>query len=257
MKLPELSTTEFGLVGHPLGHSRSKELFASWHRSYENFDLPGLTPEALYRLVLLNPCLKGFNVTIPYKEKIIPLLDRLDATAEKIGAVNTVKIRRAADGRVLALEGFNTDYAGFMSCVVRMLGHDYSPLQALILGTGGASKSVAAVLDTLGIGYSFVSRSQQGDNIVRYDDLTEAMVADSLLIVNATPLGTYPDVDTCPPIPYGAVTPRHKCIDLVYNPLVTEFMKRCAARGAEVVNGLDMLECQAKASLEIWNNKDI
>ena len=124
MKLPELSTTEFGLVGHPLGHSRSKELFASWHRSYENFDLPGLTPEALYRLVLLNPCLKGFNVTIPYKEKIIPLLDKLDAVATKIGAVNTVRIRRAADGRVLALEGFNTDYAGFMSCVVGILGQD-------------------------------------------------------------------------------------------------------------------------------------
>ena len=175
----------------------------------------------------------------------------------KKSAVNTVKIRRAADGRVLALEGFNTDYAGFMSCAVGMLGQDYSAIQALILGTGGASKAVAAVLDTLGIGYRFVSRSRQGDNIVRYDDMTEAMLADSLLIVNATPLGTYPDVETCPPIPYGAVTPRHKCIDLVYNPPVTEFMKRCAARGAEVVNGLEMLECQAKASLEIWNNKDI
>lgn len=255
MKLPELSTVEYGLVGHPLGHSRSKELFTGWHKTYENFDLAELTPSTLYTLVLLNPKLKGFNVTAPYKETVMQFLDSLDATAEKVGAVNTVRIKRADDGRVLALDGFNTDYIGFYNSAKPMIDALGSSAKALILGTGGAAKAVAAVLADMGVEFKFVSRSRNDDRTISYDRLTDAIVAGHLFIVNTTPLGTYPDVETCPPIPYHAVGVKHKCFDLVYNPAETEFMKRCKDRGAEVKNGMEMLEGQALASLNIWNNK--
>lgn len=255
MKLPELSTTEYGLIGHPLGHSRSRELFASWGKSYENFDLPELTPAALYNLVLLNPHLRGFNVTAPYKEAILPYLDRLDPEAARIGAANTVKINRAADGRVLSLEGYNTDCSGFRMALEDMLGQDYAPVQALILGTGGAAKAVAAALESIAINYKFVSRSHSDARTITYASLTPGTIEACRIIINATPLGTYPSADACPDIDYSAVSPGHKCFDLVYNPPVTRFMSECAAHGADVKNGLEMLENQARLALEIWNNE--
>ncbi len=256
MKLPELSTTEYGLLGHPLGHSHSKTLFNAKGISYENFDLPALDPAALYGLVLMNPKLKGFNVTKPYKQAIIPLLDKLDPTAAEIGAVNAVKIKRADDGRIIALEGYNTDYEGFKMSVSAFIdGTGIS--DALILGTGGASKAVAAALANLGINYRFVSRGKHAIDIIEYDKLTTEIMEQNRLIVNTTPLGMYPDTDSCPPIPYEAVTECHKCFDLVYNPAETEFMRRCAARGADVKNGSEMLVAQAKAAYRIWTDNNI
>lgn len=256
MKLPELSTTEYGLIGHPLGHSYSKKLFNARGISYENFDLAELTPASLYQLVLLNPLLKGFNVTIPYKQAIIPYLDNLNDVAGKAGAVNTVKIRRDADGRLLGLDGFNTDVEGFRNSVkpfIEALG----TCKALILGTGGASKAVAVALDSLGVEYKFVSRDKRGDNTLGYTDLTPRIMAEHRLIVNTTPLGTYPDTGSCAPIPYETVSRAHKCFDLVYNPAITEFMRRCSQQGAEVKNGEEMLLGQAEAAYNIWKNKDI
>ena len=255
MELPELSTTEFGLVGHPLGHSYSKQLFESWHRSYANFDLAELTPATLYNLILLNPRLKGFNVTAPYKESIKPFLDNIDPLATAVGAVNTVKIRRSDDGRLLGLDGYNTDYIGFKTSVGQFLDPSFVPMQALILGTGGAAKAVAAVLKDLGINFKYVSRTHTGSDTTTYGQLNDASMSAYGLIINATPLGTYPDTGSYPPIPYGGITANHKCLDLVYNPTVTEFMKRCAANGAAVKNGLEMLECQARESLKIWENQ--
>jgi len=256
MKLPELPTTEYGLIGHPLGHSYSKKLFNARGISYENFDLAELTPASLYQLILLNPRLKGFNVTIPYKQAIIPFLDKLNDIAEKAGAVNTVKIRRDTDGRLLGLDGFNTDVEGFKNSV-RPFTDALGTCKALILGTGGASKAVAVALDNLGIEYKFVSREKRGNNTLVYSDLTPLIVAEHLLIINATPLGTYPDTGSCAPIPYEGVSRAHKCFDLVYNPAITEFMRRCAQQGAEVKNGEEMLRGQAEAAYSIWKNKEI
>jgi len=256
MKLPKLSTTEYGLVGHPLGHSYSKKLFNARGISYDNFDLAELSPSTLYQLVLLNPMLKGFNVTIPYKQAIIPYLDNLNDVAEKAGAVNTVKIRRGDDGRLLGLDGFNTDVEGFRVSVkpfVDALGK----CKALILGTGGASKAVAVALESLGVEYKFVSRNKKGADTLTYDDLTPSVMSDHLLIVNTTPLGTYPNTDACAPIPYDSISASHKCFDLVYNPAVTEFMHRCSQRGAEVKNGEEMLLAQAEAAYNIWKNQNI
>lgn len=256
MKLPELSTTEYGLIGHPLGHSYSKKLFNSRGISYENFDLAELTPASVYQLVLLNPRLKGFNVTLPYKQAIIPFLDKLNDVAEKAGAVNTVKIRRDADGRLLGLDGYNTDVEGFRNSV-KPFADALGACKALILGTGGASKAVAVALESLGVDYKFVSRGKHGADTLAYGDLTREVMTEHLLIVNTTPLGTFPDTKSCAPIPYDLITPAHKCFDLVYNPAVTEFMRRCAEQGAEVKNGEEMLRGQAEAAYNIWTNKDI
>lgn len=259
MKLPELSRTDYGLIGYPLGHSFSKEFFTRLFdadgsgRSYDNFELPALTPEALYSLVLMNPRLRGFNVTAPYKEAIMAYLDKTDPVAAAVGAVNTVKVLRAADGRVLGLEGYNTDVAGFRASVEAFL--DGEPVGgALVLGTGGASKAVVEALRGLGIAALRVSRSKSGPGIVSYGDIDARLLADHRLVVNATPLGTAPHVDSCPPFPYELLSSEHYCHDLVYNPAQTAFMTKAAARGAKACNGLQMLHTQALASLEIWNS---
>lgn len=253
MKPPELSKTEYGLLGHPLGHSYSKKLFNAIGISYENFDLAELTPASLYQLLLLNPRLKGFNVTKPYKQAIIPFLDKLDDVALKAGAVNTVRICRAADGRLLSLDGYNTDVEGFRQSVEPFISA-LNPCKALILGTGGASKAVAVALDILGVDHKFVSREKRGTDTLGYKDLSRDIMEEHLLIINTTPLGTYPDTTDCAPIPYDYITAKHKCFDLVYNPSVTEFMRRCAIHDAEVKNGEEMLKIQADAAYHIWTN---
>ena len=190
--------------------------------------------------------LKGLNVTIPYKEEIIPYLDKLDKEAAKIGAVNTIKFLKG--GRLI---GYNTDHYGFAKALA-----DFFPIKqktALILGTGGASKAIKYVLEAMAFDYEVVSRKNSIDTI-GYDELNEEVIADHLLIINCTPLGTVPNIKECPKIPYQYITEDHVMFDLVYNPGETEFMKRGFIKGARVSNGRKMLEHQAKKSWRIWKS---
>ena len=254
----ELSSTDFGLIGHPLVHSYSKkfftELFADCGSdlSYDNFDLPALTPEALYSLVLLNPRLKGFNVTAPYKEAVMEYLDSVSDCAARVGAVNTVVVRRSPDGRVLGLHGHNTDVGGFLKSVQPMLDSCAKGKGALILGTGGASKAAAEALRQAEHPFLKVSRTKKDSATINYADITAATLADYPLIVNTTPAGTFPDADTRPPFPVELLGAGCAVFDMVYNPGRTLLMKEAEARGAMVCNGLAMLHNQALASLRIW-----
>lgn len=241
----------YGLVGRRLGHSFSADWFAEMFRregisdtSYRNFPIEniGLLPGLLTQ----NPGLRGFNVTIPYKESIIPLLAGLAPEAQAVGAVNCVKVE--GDGRLI---GYNTDIYGFAAALERLIGEATPP--ALILGTGGAAKAAAHVLRERGIDYRIVSRTPSGDQ-AGYGDVTPATLAERLLIVNATPLGTYPDTEDFPPIPYTALTPRHMLFDMVYNPPQTRFLALGAERRAQTMNGLLMLEAQAERSWDIWQS---
>ena len=243
---------QFGLIGRKLGHSFSAKYFA------EKFEREGLSSECSYLLYELpeiecveefiasTPSLVGFNVTIPYKQQIIPYLDDLSDEARAIGAVNCVKI--LSDGRRV---GYNTDVVGVRSSLERLLG-DVAVESALILGTGGASQAVRYVLAERGIGYMIVSRDKErGD--VTYDELTSEMVVASKLIVNCSPVGMYPAVEHAPAIDYGALSDGHFLFDLVYNPEITRFMELGAAQGAHTLSGLDMLYAQAEAAWKIWN----
>lgn len=256
---PTLSTTDYGLIGHPLTHSFSKMFFTSFFAeegldmSYDNFDLPVLDAAALYSLVLLNPRLKGFNVTAPYKQQIIQFLDKVEGVAADIQAVNCVRMVRDADsGCVLRLEGFNTDVEGFSRAIAPMLeGMDRR--KALVLGTGGASLAAVRGLFDLGFDVVRVSRSPKGEEQISYSDVTPELMQSVGAVVNCTPLGTYPAVDTVPPFPFETLLPGTVCFDMVYNPEETLFMKKAAARSAVVSNGFNMLCLQAIASWRIWN----
>lgn len=245
-----------GLIGRPLCHSYSKVFFDTLFErenrseSYGLFELPELTPATLYTLLLMNPCLRGFNVTAPYKEAIVPMLDSMDSVAQAVGAVNTVSVRRADDGRVLALDGYNTDVAGFTGAIAPVLGE--ARPGALILGTGGASKAAAVAFDRLGIDFLKVSRTPSGNNI-SYSDIDAALLERYPLVVNATPAGTWPDVDTAPPFPVHLLGPANICFDMVYNPSPSLWLRQSEERGARIRSGLDMLYLQALAALEIWD----
>ena len=202
--------------------------------------------------------MKGYNVTIPYKEEIIPLLDRLDEHAAKIGAVNT--IRREDDG---SLTGMNTDFIGFRDTLLehfkdsifRKYGTSEFSVgehKALILGTGGASKGVGYALEQLGVQYRFVSRKRSNKNLA-YNDLNKEIINDQTFIINTTPLGTYPDIEESPDVPFDFLDVSHVAYDLIYNPVETQFLKLAAAQGATIINGFRMLELQAEASWKIWN----
>ncbi|AVI49783.1 shikimate dehydrogenase [Pukyongia salina] len=239
---------KYGLIGKDLSHSFSKTFFTykfeqeNRRDSYHNFELESL--EEFPQLIKNTEGLKGLNVTIPYKEAIIPYLYKLDKEAEKIGAVNTIKFRK--DGKLI---GYNTDHYGFAKALA-----DFFPIKektALILGTGGASKAVQYVLDAMEFDYEVVSRKPTVDSI-GYNSLSRDVIADHLLIVNCTPIGTSPNVNDCPKIPYQYLTKDHVLFDLIYNPRETEFMKRGFVKGARVINGLKMLENQAKKSWRIW-----
>jgi shikimate dehydrogenase len=239
----------FGLIGYPLTHSFSKKYFTEKferekianHR-YELFEMQD--PKDLLSVIAQHPELKGVNVTIPHKEKVLALLNSIDPAAEKIGAVNVIKIENGK------LRGYNSDYFGFKWSLEKMIGSD-KPESALILGTGGASKAVKAVLDDLGISYQEVSSS--GKSGLSYSDISEEVLKSNRLIINTTPLGMYPKVDTCPELPYQAFTQRHYAFDLVYNPAETLFMTKAMAQGAKAVNGLEMLHGQAEKAWEIWS----
>lgn len=245
----------YGLIGFPLGHSFSQMFFnqkfeaEDINAEYRNFELPDIGD--LMELLSEYPLLEGLNVTIPYKELVIPYMDSLEETAEGVGAVNVIKISHD-ERNDLWLKGFNTDVTGFTDSLRPLLTP--ARMRALILGTGGAAKAVAYSLKNLGVDYTFVSRTP-GEGMLAYADLTPEIMAEHKLIVNTTPLGMYPNVDRCPDIPYGALTPEHLCYDLLYNPDVTLFMKRAAAHGAETKNGLEMLMLQAFASWDIWNKR--
>lgn len=240
----------FGLIGKRLGHSFSAKYFA------EKFEREGLQgcDYSLYELpeiecvkeFMLMPDLMGFNVTIPYKQQIIPYLDALDAQAREVGAVNCVKIER--DGRRV---GYNTDVDGIRLSLDKLLGEEKVG-SALVLGTGGAAQAVQYVLRERGIDYKVVSR-EKGKADLTYDDLTQDVMATHRLIINASPVGMYPACENCPNIPYAMLSGSHFLFDLVYNPLTTRFMELGAEQGAATLSGIDMLYAQAESAWRIWN----
>lgn len=244
------------LIGHPLAHSFSQRYFTERFvreevdETYENFDLPaiGLLPELLQH----NQTIRGFNVTAPYKQAILPYLDRLDTTAKTIGAVNCVRVDRT-DTRV-TLIGYNTDAGGFDRALSDFLPQP--PSHALILGSGGASRAVRYALGKRGIETLTVSRTPSHTGEIGYADIPR-YIRNYRLIINATPLGTWPDTADCPPILYPLLTPDHLLFDLVYNPSTTRFMQRGIAAGCRTTNGLAMLYAQAELSLRIWDNNEM
>lgn len=243
-------TKSYGLIGYPLSHSFSKKYFT------EKFVKENITDcefnafaiekiDLLPQLIKDNPTLKGLSVTIPYKESVIPFLGELDVTAKKIGAVNCIKI---TDGKLI---GYNTDAFGFKQSIKPFLESHHE--RALIIGTGGASKAVEYVLKEIGLSCHFVTRTKTSENQFTYDELNENMINAFKLIVNASPVGMFPNVDNAPKIPYEFISSAHLLYDLVYNPAETEFLKRGKAKGAATVNGLSMLHQQAEEAWRIWN----
>ena len=242
----------YGLIGFPLTHSFSQRYFTEKFAregipdaQYDLFDMPDIS--ALPALFTLDG-LRGLNVTIPHKQAVLPYLNRLDASAEKIGAVNVIKLE--SDG---SRTGYNSDYYGFRQSLtdwLTALNRESDALKALVLGTGGASKAVTVALTDMGIPYTFVSRKKTADGLT-YDEL-DAVVADFHLIINASPVGTFPHSNEAPALPYAQLTDQHLLYDLVYNPAETQGMKLASARGAAVHNGLRMLELQAEKAWEIW-----
>jgi shikimate dehydrogenase len=246
---------KYGLIGYPLGHSFSISYFNQKFKDenidavYENFEIPSidLLPEVLDS----NPNLKGLNVTIPYKQKVIPFLDNISPEARAIGAVNVIKVIH--EGKKTRLKGYNSDVIGFTQSIEPMLEPRYHK-KALILGTGGASKAIDYGLKSLGLETVFVSRYERPETI-QYDKITPAVVQEYNVIVNCTPLGMFPHTEECPQLPYEAMDSHTILYDLIYNPDETMFMKRGAERGANVKNGLEMLLLQAFASWEFWHEK--
>lgn len=237
-----------GLIGYPLSHSFSKEYFRlKFEREriggydYELFPLDNIG--GLPALLKEHPELVGLNVTIPHKVAVLPYLQHLDPTAAAIGAVNTIHINEGI------LRGYNTDAWGFETSLTPLLQPWHT--KALILGTGGASLAVEHVLRQLGIQPLFISRNP-GRGQISYRQLSQSVIRDHPLIVNTTPLGTFPDSDRCPDIPYDALSERNLLYDLVYNPPETLFLKKGKKRGAAVINGMEMLRLQAEKAWEIW-----
>jgi shikimate dehydrogenase len=242
---------DYGLVGYKLTHSFSQKYFTDKFISegikdsqYHLFELDTIAD--FPALLKKYPTLKGLNVTIPYKEAIIPYLDELEPTAAKIGAINVVKFE---NGRLI---GHNSDYQGFMQSLQNFYPC-YSQSQALVLGTGGAAKAVMAALDYLNIGYKVVSRKKR-PGMLTYQELTPSVMSVVSLIVNASPVGTYPRVDECPAIPYELLSGHHYLYDLVYNPAETLFLKRGQQMGAKTINGYEMLCLQAEVAWQIWHS---
>lgn len=246
----------FGLIGKQLQHSFSKKYFSEIFRQlqlsdflYENYEIDSI--ENIIPLIRQIDDLKGINITIPYKESVMQYLNWIDPEAKGIGAVNTIKISR--HGSILNLSGFNTDVYGFEYSLQSFLRPHHR--SALILGTGGSSKSVAYVFRKLGIPFHFVSRSSKQDSFT-YQELNEEIIKENTVIVNTTPVGTFPELSTCPDIPYQYLNSAHLLFDLIYNPSETLFLKKGREAGAATSSGLHMLQLQADKSLEIWLNED-
>ena len=243
---------KYGILGYPLGHSFSPNYFNEKFQNegidaiYEKFELPAITD--LQPIIDYTPELCGFNVTIPYKEKVISFLDTVAPEARAIGAVNVVKV--VHDGTHTRLMGYNSDVIGFTRSIKPLLLQSHK--KALILGTGGASKAVNYGLKQLGIETLLVSRYEK-DNTITYAQVTPELLNEYTVVVNCTPTGMAPHFDECPQIPYEALTPRHLLYDLIYNPDETLFLKKGRQAGATTKNGLEMLLLQAEAGWEIWN----
>ncbi|MDR2056858.1 MAG: shikimate dehydrogenase [Dysgonamonadaceae bacterium] len=243
---------QYGLIGNPLKHSFSKGFFndkfseENIDAEYINFEIPSIKEVNL--IIKNNPRLKGLNVTIPYKEQVIPFLDQLSENARLIGAVNVIKIDRNK-GKI-KLTGFNSDIIGFKESIDPLLQVHHK--QALILGTGGSAKAIYYGLKQLGIVTTYVSRKKKSVNILNYNELTKDVMEANTIIVNCTPIGMWPNVDESPGIPYQWLNEQHLLYDLLYNPDETLFMKKGAEQGAIVKNGLEMLLLQAFASFEFW-----
>ncbi|MCC8089268.1 MAG: shikimate dehydrogenase [Rikenellaceae bacterium] len=242
----------YGLIGYPLGHSFSKAYFENKFNKeglsdskYENYPIQkiGLISE----LIKNNPELSGLNITIPYKQDIIPFLSDIDNQAKEIGAVNCVKIYR--EGENYKLKGYNTDVTGFMDSLLNMIGPDRP--NALVFGTGGASKAVIFVLKELGIPYKCVSRFSK-EGVIPYEEVTRDLISQHKLLINCTPLGTFPNTSDYVNIPYESISQGHYLYDLVYNPSETQFLKKGRMKGATVKNGYEMLVLQAESGYKIF-----
>ena len=242
---------KFGLLGKDISYSFSKKYFTENFEKlgltdlkYLNFDIPEIE-EFPFIYYHREEEFGGMNVTIPYKEKVMKYLDEIDEDAKEIGAVNTIKFTK--DNRLV---GYNTDVYGFQNSINPLLKSHHK--KALILGTGGASKAIAFALKNLGIEYKFVSR-QSMENGFLYSDLNQEIMADYTIVINCTPIGTHPNTNEFPNIPYEFITQKHLLFDLIYNPSVTKFLEEGKLKGATIKNGLEMLELQAEKSWEIWN----
>lgn len=241
---------QFGLIGYPLGHSFSKKFFS------EKFEREGLTDchyelfpikniGELPALLEANPQLEGLNITIPYKQQVITYLNDTENLPQGLNACNCIKINNGQ------LTGYNTDTVGFEKSFTKKLKTQHS--RALVLGNGGAASAVFFVLKKLGIPFEVVSRQLHAGSTYTYSQLTPDLVATHTIIINTTPLGTYPNIDQCPDIPYNAISSNHYLFDLVYNPAKTLFLQKGEEKGATIENGYDMLVEQALESWRIWN----
>jgi len=243
---------KFGLVGKNISYSFSKKYFTEKFQKlglssykYNNYDLPEIE-EFPFITYQREDDFKGFSVTIPYKQSIIKYLDEVEGDALKIGAVNTIKITE--DNKLI---GYNTDVYGFKKALEPLLEKHHK--KALILGTGGASKAVAYALDTLDVEYKFVSRNSLENNFT-YSNLSQQIIEEYTVIINCSPVGTSPNIEESPNIPYEFITNKHLLFDLIYNPSETKFLNEGKKRGAIIKNGLEMLELQAEKSWDIWNS---
>ncbi|MFC7444482.1 shikimate dehydrogenase family protein [Mesoflavibacter profundi] len=242
---------KFGLIGRNISYSFSQNYFSIKFKdenildaTYQNFDIQSINQ--FKKEILATDHLAGLNVTIPFKEEIIPLLDKIDKKAKKIGAVNTIKITKKGKTK-----GYNTDCYGFKKSLKPLLKKQHK--NALILGTGGASKAIAYVLKQLNIDYKFVSRTASNNADYTYTDLNQELINNHQIIINCTPVGTYPKVNHAPDIPYQFITSNHILYDLIYNPSTTLFLQEGKNKGATIINGYDMLVFQAEKAWKIWN----
>lgn len=249
---PEEKNKLFGLLGKDIAYSFSRGYFSDKFKKldlknhkYINFDLQRIDdfPNAIKE----NKNLKGMNVTIPYKQAVMPFLSKLDETAKEIGAVNTIKFTKRGD-----LKGYNTDVIGFENSLIPLLKKHHN--KALILGTGGASKAVAYALKRNDIKFKFVSRNPEGKKQIAYESLSKEIMEKYTIIINCSPVGTSPNIEQCPDIPYQFLTKNHILYDLIYNPEVTTFLAKGKEKGATIKNGLEMLKLQAEESWRIWND---
>jgi len=239
----------YGLIGKNINYSFSKNFFNNKFENekinavYINFDIKKIEE---FKAIVTENNISGLNITIPYKESIINQLDYVDPTAKEIGAVNTIKFHNNI------LSGYNTDYLGFYTSIKNIVN---SNTKALILGTGGASKAIAYTLKILKIKYLFVSRSKKNKNYINYNEISKEIINKHNLIINCTPLGTFPEINQIPQIPISLITNRHIVYDLIYNPSKSLLLKKSEENGATIINGYQMLENQAMESWKIWNSK--
>ena len=244
-----LEKRKYGLIGKNINYSFSKKYFNDkflkeniTNCSYENYDLKSIKD---FKNIIKDDAIKGLNVTIPYKEEIIELVNKIDPIAKKIGAINTIKIH---DKDII--EGYNTDYIGFVMSLKNIISNQK---KALVLGTGGASKAIIFGLNSIGVESTIVSRDKR-EGVISYSELSKKVIEENTIIINCTPLGTFPEVQECPKIPFEFLSSNHICYDLIYNPEKTKFLLESEKMGATIINGKKMLENQANESWKIWNS---